>query len=233
VIVAVNKMDRTNPSPWSEARFQVVEEVVKEMLVGLSFKPERISFVPVSGLTGDNLTIKHGMPAVSWYSGGTLLDAMESVTPRNPSSSSSSSGDVISLRAVVTGVVSDSSGKGFEVSVTVLRGRLRVNRRVGVPLGHSVVICTVKKMIRHQSGESADISSVGEHVTLTLVETSSTGRSADELGIREGTCLYKGPPALQRVTRFHATIKTSTQLEVPILPGTRCEMYIHSFEVSV
>lgn len=229
MIVAVNKMDRTSPAPWSEARFKAVESAVKEMLVNLSFKPEQLVFVPVSGLVGENLTIRSGV--AHWYSESTLLEAMDAVIPRG--GGEVSVGMATSLRAVVTGVVSDVSGEGFEVSVNILRGRIRINRRVGIPVGLSIIICTVKKIIHHQSGVSTDIASVGEHVTLTLFETSSGGRSADELGIREGICIYKGPPTLQRVMKFHATIKTSTQLDVPILPGTCCEMYIHSFEVRI
>lgn len=216
-------MDRTNPDPWIEARFRVVESAVQEMMIGLSFKSQNLVFVPTSGLAGENLTSKS--EAAAWYAGPTLLEAMDSVDSRN------AVGATASLRAVVTAVASDVSGKGFEVSVSVLRGRLRINRRVGIPLGSSIAICTVKKIVRHHSGDSADLAA-WEHVTVTLVENASAGRSASELGVREGVCLYKGPPVLRRVKKFRATIQTGTQLDAPIIPGTRCAMYIHSFEVS-
>merc|ERR1712198_564660 len=55
VIVGVNKMDSTQPKPYSEARFKEIQKEVKKMLTKIGFKTKKIPFVPMSGFKGDNL----------------------------------------------------------------------------------------------------------------------------------------------------------------------------------
>jgi len=76
VVVAVSKMDATEP-PWSEARYKEVVAVLSKFMKGLGYKVDAISFIPVSGWTGDNLIEKsQNMP---WYKGPTLVEALDSV----------------------------------------------------------------------------------------------------------------------------------------------------------
>jgi elongation factor 1-alpha len=94
MIVAVNKMDSTEP-PYSQARY---EEIVKEIgayVKKIGYNPATIAFVPISGWHGDNmLEASDKMP---WFkgwsverkegdkmvtaSGKTLLDALDSIVP--------------------------------------------------------------------------------------------------------------------------------------------------------
>ena len=74
LVVAVNKMD--DPSvDWSEQRFEEVEDGISELLKKVGYDPSKISFVPTSGWTGDNLVEKSDkMP---WYKGPALLEALD------------------------------------------------------------------------------------------------------------------------------------------------------------
>ena len=161
VLVAVNKMDLTLPLPWSQARYNFIVENVVKLLTELSFARKAIRFVPVSGLTGENLVDMSPTvaSALEWYRGGTLADAFDAykVPPR-----------VIDkpLRAVINSVLSlDNYGtkKSAEVEVTVLQGRLRLNRQVAIA---SSEIVEVKGI--YVNGTPADTLFAGDQGVITF-----------------------------------------------------------------
>ncbi|KAI1153723.1 hypothetical protein F4825DRAFT_473749 [Nemania diffusa] len=78
IIVAINKLDTVG---WSQERFEEISQQVSGFLSNMQFQLENISYVPVSGLHGDNLISKSSNPAVSWYSGNTLIAELESSEP--------------------------------------------------------------------------------------------------------------------------------------------------------
>ncbi len=76
VIVAVNKMDATEP-PYSQERFNEVTNTLKKLMKTLGYRVEQLPFIPVSAWNGDNLTTRsNNMP---WYKGPTLLEALDSL----------------------------------------------------------------------------------------------------------------------------------------------------------
>lgn len=80
LIIAVNKLDTVG---WSKDRFDEISQQVSAFLTQAGFNPKNVSFVPCSGLLGDNITRRSEDPRVGWYSGKTLveeLDASEPVT---------------------------------------------------------------------------------------------------------------------------------------------------------
>mmetsp|Transcript_5756 Transcript_5756/g.9467 ORF Transcript_5756/g.9467 Transcript_5756/m.9467 type:complete len:501 (+) Transcript_5756:69-1571(+) len=128
VIVAVNKMDNTSPTPWSETRFQAVQAAITTLLVqDMQFNPRLVRFVPVSGLTGENITTidDAACPLKSWYDGPTLMESIDGFTvpPRFSDKP---------LRAAVREVLSVDQSKGkCDVEVSILQGSIRLNRTVG------------------------------------------------------------------------------------------------------
>ncbi|XP_004377187.1 elongation factor 1-alpha, somatic form-like [Trichechus manatus latirostris] len=90
LIVAVNKMDITEP-PYSSARFEEITKEVKSYIKKIGYNSEAVAFVPISGWHGDNmLAASSKMP---WFKGWeitrkegnvtgfTLLDALDSIIP--------------------------------------------------------------------------------------------------------------------------------------------------------
>lgn len=81
IIVAVNKLDTVN---WEQRRY---DEIVKKMYIFLKqigYKESDISFVPCSGLLGENLTSGSAPPElVSWYGadGLSLLQRVDELQP--------------------------------------------------------------------------------------------------------------------------------------------------------
>jgi len=78
LIVAVNKMDATEP-PWSKERYEQIKEVLSKFLKGLGYDVSKIPFVPVSAWTGDNLIERSiNMP---WYDGPTFVETLDTLEP--------------------------------------------------------------------------------------------------------------------------------------------------------
>ncbi len=78
LIVAVNKMDATQP-PWSEKRYKQIVQVLSKFLKSIGYDPSKIPFIPVSAWTGDNLIERS--PNMPWYNGPTLIEALDMLQP--------------------------------------------------------------------------------------------------------------------------------------------------------
>merc|ERR1712180_486332 len=90
LIVAVNKMDSTEP-PYSKDRFEEIQKEVSGFIKKVGYNPAAVAFVPISGWNGDNMLEKSSN--MSWWkewkierkegnaSGATLLEALDSILP--------------------------------------------------------------------------------------------------------------------------------------------------------
>ncbi|KAK3384233.1 P-loop containing nucleoside triphosphate hydrolase protein [Lasiosphaeria ovina] len=78
VIVAINKLDTVG---WSQERFDEIKNQVSGFLSATGFQQKNITFVPVSGLHGDNLVRKSPDPTASWYTGPSLVEELENSEP--------------------------------------------------------------------------------------------------------------------------------------------------------
>ncbi|WP_317894845.1 translation elongation factor EF-1 subunit alpha [Pyrofollis japonicus] len=83
LIVAVNKMDATEP-PYSKERYEQIVAVLKKFMKGLGYKVDEIPFIPVSAWTGENLIERS--PNMPWYNGPTLVEALDNYIkpPKKP-----------------------------------------------------------------------------------------------------------------------------------------------------
>jgi len=78
LIVAVNKMDIKGVE-YQEKRFNEVKAEVTKLLQSVGYKMEKIQFVPIASLPGDNVVKK--TDKMPWWTGGTLLDDMNALVP--------------------------------------------------------------------------------------------------------------------------------------------------------
>jgi elongation factor 1-alpha len=75
--VAINKMDDASVN-WSQERFEECKKEVSDLLKVVGYDPSKITIIPVSGWTGDNLAkASEKMP---WYKGPTLLATLDTFT---------------------------------------------------------------------------------------------------------------------------------------------------------
>jgi len=88
VIVAVNKMDLVD---FSESKYNAIKADFEALMSKRDYKDQKITFIPVSALQGDNVV--HKSENTPWYKGNTLLNHLENLnttdiynqgTPRFP-----------------------------------------------------------------------------------------------------------------------------------------------------
>ena len=80
LIIGVNKMDAVK---YDEKRFNEVKEQLSQLLKMVGYKPDAISFIPMSAFVGDN--IAKPSANTSWYKGPTVLDALNALSePEKP-----------------------------------------------------------------------------------------------------------------------------------------------------
>jgi len=78
IIIAVNKLDTVN---WSKDRFDEIYHQISAFLTTAGFQEKNITFIPCSGLQGDNIVRKSTEASASWYTGPTLVEELESSEP--------------------------------------------------------------------------------------------------------------------------------------------------------
>lgn len=82
LVIAVNKMDATQPA-YSEDRFNEVRDEVTKLLGTVGYKKDSVTFVPVSAFKGDNAVNK--TDNLKWHKGPSLLEAIDNFTlPEKP-----------------------------------------------------------------------------------------------------------------------------------------------------
>ena len=78
MIVCVNKMDEKTVN-FSEERYLEIKKEVSEFLKKVGYKPDTISFIPISGWTGDNMLERS--VNTPWYKGPILIEALDKIEP--------------------------------------------------------------------------------------------------------------------------------------------------------
>ena len=78
MIVALNKMDATEPK-YDQKRYDEIVKEVSSYIKKVGYNPEKVNFVPISGFQGDNMIEKSAN--IGWYKGPTLLEALDAIDP--------------------------------------------------------------------------------------------------------------------------------------------------------
>merc|ERR1712018_1057704 len=78
MVVAVNKMDDTSVN-YSQARYDEIKSELTAYLKKVGYNVANIPFIPISGWVGDNMI--EASENMSWYSGPTLLQALDALRP--------------------------------------------------------------------------------------------------------------------------------------------------------
>ncbi|KAG4436574.1 hypothetical protein IFR05_007928 [Cadophora sp. M221] len=79
LIIAINKLDTVS---WSQDRFLEIQNQVSAFLTAAGFQPKNVSFIPCSGLLGDNIARKSTeKDLTSWYTGLTLVQELDNSEP--------------------------------------------------------------------------------------------------------------------------------------------------------
>ena len=76
LIVAINKMDMKG---YSEDTYNKVKADVSMLLKTVGYVPDKIQFIPVASLPGENVAKKSSQ--MPWYKGATLLESLDNLNP--------------------------------------------------------------------------------------------------------------------------------------------------------
>ncbi|XP_022819255.1 HBS1-like protein [Spodoptera litura] len=195
--VAVNKLDTSN---WSQERFNEITKKLKAFLKQAGFKDSDVTYVPCSGLTGENL-VKSPTEAelLKWYNGPCLLDVIDKFNvPERPVSKP--------LRFSINDVYKG-TGSGFCVAGRIENGV--INK------GDKVLVCPTKEMaeVRNISINEmpSNVAFAGDQVSVTL-----TG--VDMQNVSVGYVLSDPIQQVPVTTRFEARIVVFN-VKVPITKG--------------
>ncbi|KJH45342.1 putative translation elongation factor EF-1, subunit alpha [Dictyocaulus viviparus] len=209
LVVAVNKLDTVD---WSQERFIEITTIMESFLVkhaGFS----KVRFVPVSGLNGDNLThrVQYDHPLSKWYSGQSLLEVIDSFS----SPSRACEGP---LRIVISDVIKWTANQ-LNLSGKVESGEVKSGDKVYLmPTADAAVV----KGCLNDGEEAVDHCMAGDQILITLNGTFEPDT------IHPGHVIVRGgQDVLIPCRRFVARIVVFN-ITVPIMKGTKAELYCHS-----
>ncbi|CAH6719261.1 elongation factor 1 alpha-like protein [[Candida] jaroonii] len=75
--VVVNKLDKEN---WSEHRFEFIVDTMKDYLINeIGYEESQIDFIPLSGLSGNNVIKRESIDDFNWYKGPSLIEYLEDI----------------------------------------------------------------------------------------------------------------------------------------------------------
>ena len=197
--VAINKLDTVD---WDQARFAHIKEKLRIFLTKQAgFKETDLSFVPCSGLTGENLTKPPTSENLrSWYSSGpTLVEVLDTMkTPLRAMEKP--------FRLSISDIFRAQSGSGWSVAGRVEAGLVMKEDRLMVsPL---LEVATVKSV-------DLGLGFAGDHVVLTL-----TG--PDQNSVNPGMVLCDPANLVPVTNRFQARL-VIFNIEMPITKGEEKE----------
>ncbi|XP_051517282.1 HBS1-like protein isoform X1 [Myxocyprinus asiaticus] len=195
--VAVNKMDQVN---WQQERFKEIVSKLGHFLKQAGFKDSDVFYIPTSGLSGENLTIRSKVPELTaWYTGPCLLEQIDAFKPPQRSVEKP-------FRLCVSDVFKD-QGSGFCVTGKIEAGFIQTGDKALVMPPNET--CTVKGITLHD--EALDWAAAGHHVSLTV-----TGMDIIKINVGCIFCDPKEP--IRACTRFRARILLFN-IEVPVTQG--------------
>lgn len=195
--VAVNKLDTTY---WSQERFTEITKKLKVFLKQAGFKDCDVTYVPCSGLTGENLVKPPTeIELIKWYNGPCLLDVIDKFNvPERPVSKP--------LRLSISDVYKG-TGSGFCVMGRIENGMIRK--------GDKILVCPTKEMAEVRGLSINDMSTnfafAGDQVSVTL-------SGVDMQNVSVGYVLSDPVHQVPVTTRFEARIVVFN-IKVPITKG--------------
>ncbi|KAI4195942.1 MAG: hypothetical protein LQ350_006876 [Teloschistes chrysophthalmus] len=156
LVVAINKLDSVQ---WSKDRFDEIQQQLSAFLTTTGFQSKNMSFVPCSGLTGDNIAKRAEISQAQWYTGPILIEQLEASDP---------SQRVLDkpLRMTISDVFRGGVQNPLSISGRLESGNLQVGDRIlAMPANETAVIRSIEI-----DSEPADWAVGGQNAILHLTE---------------------------------------------------------------
>lgn len=219
LVVAVNKMDQVD---WDQGRFESIQSTLQDFLIDqVGFAPSEVVFVPVSGLTGENLHVKRHLPAWAHKlpSVSQCLDALPGA--RRP------------VDKPMRFVVSDcykTIHLGLVVSGKVESGVVRRGDVVLLCPLPGGVTATVKEILMH--GQPVRRVKAGENCELAITSREHALQDLLEAKQQAGGVVLCDPRSPVPVaSRLTCRVQTMPSLKYPLHVGSQLLLHVHSTSV--
>ncbi|CAK9442327.1 uncharacterized protein LODBEIA_P60700 [Lodderomyces beijingensis] len=227
ICVVVNKMDKED---WSQDRYEAIKEQMMEYMTSpdVDFKPEQIDFVPISGLTGDNVVKRNASATTStpmkfdWYKGPTLGQYLEQV-----SLDSQPSRDQI-------------HAEPFYLSVSDVykdKGELKVIGKINsgcIQSGETVIAYPSEESLQVQSIKVAqtavDFAISGQLVTLHFKTSQLSNEAVDPIRVGDVVAKTVASP-ISSVKKFTASLHLFN-MDKPLLVGMPFVLFRNSTQAA-
>ena len=147
IIIAVNKMDITKESKYSENIFNKIKKYMINLCINIGFNANNIQILAYSGYTGHNLINRYEDEdnfhnnKMNWYKGKTLIESLDELKPPKRDFDSPL---LISIfnREKITGVGTVFEGK-------ILSGKLERNINLSFPIDDKITVLSCKSIEMH------------------------------------------------------------------------------------
>ena len=196
--VVVNKLDNVN---WDQKRYNDIKDKLSLFLKQTGFKESDVTFVPCSGLTGENLASKSNHPALSsWFSGPSLIEVIDTFRPperpvKKPTR--------ITISDIFKGQIA-----GVSVSARIESGFVQSGQKMMIL--PSAEPCSIKSIVLDD--ETVEKAFAGDNITLILL-----GCDANNINIGSVICDPSFPVPV--ASRFEARIVVFNSVSIPITKG--------------
>lgn len=205
VVVAVNKLDTCG---WDQKVFEETKRRVHDYMTGpeVGFKQSSVNFVPLSGFSGENM-LERKEPKLSWWTGPTLVEALDQLPPPPRPSSTAP------LRLCVSDVYR--SGANTCLSGKVVSGTISVGQKVLLQPSNEQT--TVKSLqLRDAATRSAK---AGDHLDSVLVPVEPQFASIG------GVISERSPVPVSDTLQVQILVFDT---EVPLMRGAQLMCYLHT-----
>lgn len=185
IIVAVNKMDSAD---WSEDRFREIQQQMAAFLSTAGFQAKNVTFIPCSGLAGENILSKPSDPRASWYSGSTLVEELDTSEPSTHALDKP-------LRMTINDVFRGGVQNPLSVSGRLEAGNIQIGEQVVImPSGENAQIRSLEV-----DEEPKDWAVAGQNVVLNLTDV-------DPIHLKTGDVLCGPNSPMKNIREFKAKI---------------------------
>lgn len=185
IVVAVNKMDTVQ---WSKERFDEIQQQISAFLTTAGFQTKNFSFVPCSGVHGDNITRRSEDPKASWYTGCTLIEELETSEPYTHALE-------LPLRLTIGDIFRGGVQNPLSISGRLDAGSLQMGDQIlTMPSGETATISSLEV-----DSEPSDWAVAGQNVVLHLA-------NIDPVHLRSGDVVCRASSPIQTISNFTAKV---------------------------
>ncbi|KAH9810761.1 HBS1 N-terminus [Teratosphaeria destructans] len=203
VVVAVNKLDSTTPTAWSEQVFDDVKLQITKLLEETGFANDNVRFVPCSALNGDNVAKPPPHSgSTEWIrkSYPTLVKALEGSIPKDPRVNTHAKQP---FRLQITDIFRGGIQNPLSIAGRISAGTVQIGETLSIqPSGETV---TVKGIEVH--GEAREWAVASEITTLHLANDDI---EANRLRSGDIACSASTPVAVAK--NFEAVVEALDSL---------------------